>query len=417
MTTSVRPPAVRSAGWFPVARAAEVGTTPLPVGAGGQAFVVVRLRPGGEVSAFPARCPHRLVPLSAGTVVDGRLRCRYHGWRFDAEGRCVAVPALGPDGVAPPRADLPVPWAVEERHGWVWLAPERTAVAVPPPPADEPRPEPAPPLPEPAGPVFGNLDPSLARAWHPVALSRELRPGGWSQVRLAGRTWALRRTEGGLVAEPPAFDVGERYGIVWLAPEAPAAKPLRVPELTDRRFVVAHLQPERAAGPAAPLLDTLLDETHADVPPSGDPPPVSPADGAVVDEPGGFTAVREPGPAESYRTTTVVRAPFQLRRRVEDPRTGAVSTLVVVLQPEDADSTRVYGCLFLSAGPGRPLPAPADVARAVAAQQAALRADVDLQAHLRSPGLPLLPRDELHLAPDRLGVALRRALAGFARRT
>ena len=52
-----------STGWYPVARAVEVGTEPLPVGAGGRAYVLVRLRPGGEVSAFPARCPHRLVPL------------------------------------------------------------------------------------------------------------------------------------------------------------------------------------------------------------------------------------------------------------------------------------------------------------------------------------------------------------------
>src|ERR1700712_4943685 len=98
----------QSTGWFPVARATDVGTTP---------------GPGGEVSAFPPRCPHRLVPLATATVVDGTLRCPYHGWRFDAEGRCADIPSLGTDGTPPPRADLPVPWAVEERHGGVWLPP------------------------------------------------------------------------------------------------------------------------------------------------------------------------------------------------------------------------------------------------------------------------------------------------------
>src|SRR6476661_8706708 len=132
-----------STGWFPVARAADVGTTPVPVGAAGQAFVVVRLQPGGEVSAFPARCPHRLVPLAAATVVDGRLQCPYHGWRYDAEGRCAEIPSLGPHGAPPPRADLAMPWAVEERHGWVWLAPERTTAPSPDRPADV-APEPAP---------------------------------------------------------------------------------------------------------------------------------------------------------------------------------------------------------------------------------------------------------------------------------
>src|SRR5215212_5522481 len=195
---------VMPTGWYPVVRAAEVGTTPLPVSAAGSAYVLVRLRPGGEVSAFPARCPHRLVPLAAASVVDDRLQCPAHGWRFDAEGRCTDVPSMGGGGTPPPRADLALPWAVEERHGWVWLAPERTASPVPSRPADDAVPEPA-PAPPPHGPVFGNLDPSLEHAWHPVALSRELRPGGWLQVRLLGRNWVLRRDGAEVTAEPPAF--------------------------------------------------------------------------------------------------------------------------------------------------------------------------------------------------------------------
>src|SRR3954451_24630708 len=173
-------------GWYAVAPAAEVGTTPLPVAAGDRAYVLVRLQPGGEVSAFPARCPHRLVPLRTATVDGGRLQCPAHGWRFDSEGRCVDIPSLGSTGSPPPRADLAMPWAVEERHGWIWLAPERTPAPVPPRTGGAaPGPVRAPPAPR--GPVFGNLEPALERAWHPVALSSELRPGGWLQVRLLGR--------------------------------------------------------------------------------------------------------------------------------------------------------------------------------------------------------------------------------------
>jgi hypothetical protein len=54
--------------------------------------------------------------------------------------------------------------------------------------------EPVPTPPEPPGPVLGNLQPALGFAWHPVGLSRGLRPGGWLQVRQLGRTWTLRRT-------------------------------------------------------------------------------------------------------------------------------------------------------------------------------------------------------------------------------
>src|SRR3954467_9825342 len=299
---------VLSTGWFPVVRAADVGTRPVPVGAGGQAFVVVRLRPGGEVSAFPARCPHRLVPLAAASVADGRLQCPYHGWRFDGDGRCVDIPALGADGTPPPRADLRTPWAVEERHGWGWVArggveegrgwvggaPERTATQTPPRPAGTPVPEPVPMPPAPAGPVFGNLHPSLEHAWHPVALTRELRPGGWLQVRLLGRTWTLRRTATGITTEPAAFGVQELFGVVLLAPAERPGPALDAPELVDRRFVSGWVPPVRSAGPAAPL---------AAAPP--DPPPRAllhpvPADVGVaawptdvIEEPGGFRAVHE----------------------------------------------------------------------------------------------------------------------------
>ena len=74
-----------------------------------------------------------------------------------------------------------------------------------------------------------NLDPSLEHAWHPVALSRELRPGGWLQVRLLGRNWTLRRDGADLTADPPAFGVRDVLGLVWLAPAEPADVRLELP--------------------------------------------------------------------------------------------------------------------------------------------------------------------------------------------
>jgi phenylpropionate dioxygenase-like ring-hydroxylating dioxygenase large terminal subunit len=361
-------------------------------------------------------------------VVDGRLQCPAHGWRFDGQGHCVDIPSLGPHGTPPPRADLTMPWAVEESHGWVWLAPERTDGPLP---ARALGAEPVPALPEPGGPAFDNLDRSLENAWHPVALSRELRPGGWLQVRLLGRTWTLRRDGDAVSVEPPAFGVREGLGLIWLAPAEPADVPLDVPEATDRRFVTSWPLPVRSPGPAGPLADTFLDATHgpfvhgATIGTPDQPEVTAPQ---VTVEPGGFSAVQEqwcdnpldPEVAtggrplrQRRRTTYTYRAPFQLLLRQEFLDSGVRTTIVYLLQPEDLDSTRIYVVLMLASGPGMPLPAPADVAAQAALQHAILEEDVRSQAALGLPGLPLDLRDEMHVPADRPGVALRHALCDF----
>jgi phenylpropionate dioxygenase-like ring-hydroxylating dioxygenase large terminal subunit len=119
--------AALGAAWHPVAEAAELGDEPLGVMLLGKPWVIVRL--GGDVgrrviAAFEDRCPHRLAPLSAGFVEDGRLRCRYHGWSFGGDGNCTLIPSNGPGGAIPPRACLARPAGVVERYGLIWLAPD-----------------------------------------------------------------------------------------------------------------------------------------------------------------------------------------------------------------------------------------------------------------------------------------------------
>jgi nitrite reductase/ring-hydroxylating ferredoxin subunit len=78
--------------WYPVALCAEVD------GAGviGRDFlgtrVVVYREGGGESVVQEAFCPHLGADLSLGTIVDGNLRCPFHHWCFNAEGRCVSIP-------------------------------------------------------------------------------------------------------------------------------------------------------------------------------------------------------------------------------------------------------------------------------------------------------------------------------------
>ena len=111
-------PALR-AYWHPVARVDEVTGEPRRVVVLGEALVVVRL--DGEAVVLADRCPHRNARFSDGTVVDGDLRCPYHGWRFDGGGRCTLIPALGPGAAAATLVQAPGP-AVREVNGLVMVA-------------------------------------------------------------------------------------------------------------------------------------------------------------------------------------------------------------------------------------------------------------------------------------------------------
>src|SRR5512147_1402560 len=106
--------------WLPVAAESDVGTRPLAVVVDGVPMVVLRPEPGAEPVVFADRCPHRLVPLSAATVDGGRMRCTYHGWEFDAAGRCVELPSQ--EGDPPPRANLPAGPPVRVADGVVYVA-------------------------------------------------------------------------------------------------------------------------------------------------------------------------------------------------------------------------------------------------------------------------------------------------------
>ncbi|HSI59019.1 MAG TPA: aromatic ring-hydroxylating dioxygenase subunit alpha [Ideonella sp.] len=105
--------------FHPVALAGEVGAQPLAVELLAQPVVLWR-DAQGAVQAFTDRCPHRGARLSMGQVRDGRLECPYHGWRFEAGGQCVHIPAV-PEFTPPPghRACTHI---AREAYGLVWVA-------------------------------------------------------------------------------------------------------------------------------------------------------------------------------------------------------------------------------------------------------------------------------------------------------
>jgi phthalate 4,5-dioxygenase oxygenase subunit len=80
--------------WQPVALTEELeGPRPIKaVRVLGQDLVLFRA-PDGRLGLLDRDCPHRGADLSFGRLEDGGLRCLFHGWLFDAEGKCLETPA------------------------------------------------------------------------------------------------------------------------------------------------------------------------------------------------------------------------------------------------------------------------------------------------------------------------------------
>jgi 5,5'-dehydrodivanillate O-demethylase oxygenase subunit len=79
--------------WQPLIRAKDVAPGEAkPVEMLDEKFTVYR-GATGEPHVVEYRCAHRACPLSLGWVEGDAIRCRYHGWKFDASGQCVEQPA------------------------------------------------------------------------------------------------------------------------------------------------------------------------------------------------------------------------------------------------------------------------------------------------------------------------------------
>jgi 3-ketosteroid 9alpha-monooxygenase subunit A len=138
------------AGWFQVAWSDELAPSAVvPLSYLGRDLVLFR-GADGAARVLDAHCPHLGAHLGhGGRVEGGRLVCPFHGWCFDGDGACVAIPQASkiPPGArvgswpvreqsgrvmvwhhpagAPPAWELPAlpelegEWTPEERRRWV----------------------------------------------------------------------------------------------------------------------------------------------------------------------------------------------------------------------------------------------------------------------------------------------------------
>ncbi len=104
--------------WQPVAVSAELTDLPRKVKILGEELILFRDRKGRAGLLYP-RCMHRGTSLFYGKIEDEGLRCCYHGWLFDAQGRCLDQPCEPDRGRH--RDQARQPWyPVEELYGFVF---------------------------------------------------------------------------------------------------------------------------------------------------------------------------------------------------------------------------------------------------------------------------------------------------------
>jgi phenylpropionate dioxygenase-like ring-hydroxylating dioxygenase large terminal subunit len=105
--------------WHPVGLSADAAATPRPVKILGEELILFRDGQGRAGLVYP-RCCHRGTTLYYGKVEERGIRCCYHGWLFDVEGRCLEMPCEPhPTGAQCQRVRQPW-YPVEERYGLVF---------------------------------------------------------------------------------------------------------------------------------------------------------------------------------------------------------------------------------------------------------------------------------------------------------
>jgi nitrite reductase/ring-hydroxylating ferredoxin subunit len=107
--------------WMPAFMSSELDGpdgSPLRVRLLGENLIAFRST-SGKIGLLANNCPHRGASLYFGRNEEEGLRCIYHGWKFDTEGRCLDMPA------EPPESDFKdkvraVSYPTHERNGVVW---------------------------------------------------------------------------------------------------------------------------------------------------------------------------------------------------------------------------------------------------------------------------------------------------------
>lgn len=76
-----------------------------------------------KIRALDAYCPHLGTDLAIGKVDGNLIRCFFHHWGFDGEGKCQDIPC---QSSIPEKAKLQA-YDTDEKYGFIWVYPEKKA--------------------------------------------------------------------------------------------------------------------------------------------------------------------------------------------------------------------------------------------------------------------------------------------------
>ena len=82
--------------WHPIALSEELKDLPQAIKIMGEELVVFRDK-SGRVGCLELHCSHRGTSLEFGLIEERGIRCCYHGWQFDLDGRILDTPGEPPD--------------------------------------------------------------------------------------------------------------------------------------------------------------------------------------------------------------------------------------------------------------------------------------------------------------------------------
>jgi 5,5'-dehydrodivanillate O-demethylase len=104
--------------WIPVEVAGDLGAKPKQIRILGEDLVLFRY-PNGEPGLVGPKCAHRNAGMQHGTPEARGIRCCYHGWLYDASGRCIEMPCEPKDTPLLKQAKI-AGYPAIDRYGIVW---------------------------------------------------------------------------------------------------------------------------------------------------------------------------------------------------------------------------------------------------------------------------------------------------------